>query len=157
MTTTRHFRARLTHRTRAIGRRLADDRGDVAVIETLLWIPLVVALLTLMAGALRQHTTAAIAQDAAQSAARAAARAADSDSGRRAATESLESTLADHPGTCDATVDTTTWNTGTATVSVTCTTSFAGLDHLTFGPHHVTRTWAETVDNARIARTGPNT
>jgi Flp pilus assembly protein TadG len=144
-------------RLRVIGRCLADDRGDVTIIETLLWLPVMVALLGLMATALRHHATAAVAQDAAESAARAAARASDADTGRRDAQASLDQTFADHPDTCDAAIDTTTWNVGEVTVTVTCTTNLTGLDHFTPGDHQVTRSWTEPVDNARIARTGPDT
>jgi Flp pilus assembly protein TadG len=144
-------------RLAALWHRLGDERGDVAIIEVLLWIPIVVLLLGLLAVALRQSSTEALAQDAAEAAARAASRASDPETGERMAHQSLDATLAGHPGACDAVVDTSTWNNGQVHVEVTCATNLGSLERLTSGDHTVTRAWTETVDNARIARTGPDT
>jgi hypothetical protein len=128
----------------------------VAIIEALLWVPIVVLLLGLLATAQRQSSTEAFTQDAAEAAARAASRAPDPESGECLANESLTATLADHPGACEADIDTTSWDSGQVHVEVTCDTNLGGLAPVAPGAHQVTKSWTETVDNARIARTGPD-
>lgn len=127
----------------------------MAVIETLLWLPVVVVLLGTMGVALRQHATASIAQDAAEAAARAARSGAAASDGRQRAEQSLAGSIAGRARRCAGTVDTSRWDAGVVEVSVTCETDFDGLAYVTPGPHSVTRSWTETVDAARIARTSP--
>jgi len=136
-------------------RLLHEERGDVAVIETLLWLPVVVVLLGTMGVALRQHATASIAQDAAEAAARAARSGATAADGRQRGEQSLAGSLADRAERCAGTVDTSRWDSGVVAVIVTCETDFGGLAYVTPGPHRVTWSWTETVDAARIARTAP--
>lgn len=144
---------------RPLARRLrllfTEERGDVAIIETLLWLPVVVVLLGTMGVALRQHATASIAQDAAEAAARAARSAATATDGRQRGELSLTGSLAGRAERCAGTVDTSRWDIGVVEVTVTCETDFGGLAYVTPGPHWVTRSWTETVDAARIARTQP--
>jgi hypothetical protein len=134
-------------------RLLADERGETGIIEMLMWLPVIVILLGTMGVALRQNTTAGIAQDAAEAAARQARSGVDPGDGRRLAEASLARSF--DSGACTGTIDTSRWDAGMATISVTCTTEFTGLSYVSPGPYEVTRTWTETVDAARIARTGP--
>ena len=127
----------------------------MAIIELLLWLPVVVVLLGTMGVALRQNATAGVAQDAAEAAARAARMAVTAGEGAALAEVSLGRSFAGRPERCSGQVDASGWDAGTVEVTVTCETDFGGLAHVTPGRHQVTRSWTETVDAARIARTGP--
>lgn len=136
------------------GRWLADERGDAAIIEILLWLPVAIVLLSTISVALRQDATASIAQDAAEAAARAARIGVSAPDGQRRAEQSLAASFAGQPGRCDGQVDTAGWDAGTVEVTVTCDADFAGLASVTPGRYRVTRTWTETIDAARRLRTG---
>lgn len=131
------------------------ERGEAGIVEMLLWVPVVVVLLGTMGVALRQNTTAGVAQDAAEAAARQARSAISPSEGQRLAESSLAESFASHGDGCAGSVDISGWDTGTVTVTVTCDADFAGLSYVAPGPYRVTRTWTETIDPARIARTGP--
>lgn len=148
-------RSETPSRSRSASRRPAGERGEAGILEMLLWVPVVVLLLGTMGVALRQNTTAGVAQDAAEAAARHARAGTSPADGRRLAETSLAASFDAHTGECTGTIDTSGWDTGTITVTVTCETDFAGLSYVAPGPYRVTRTWTETIDPARIARTGP--
>lgn len=138
----------------AVRRWLADERGDAAIVEILLWLPVAIVLLGTIAVALRQNATGSIAQDAAEAAARAARNGVSAVDGQHRAEQSLADSFAGQPNPCQGQVDVSHWEAGTVEVTVSCTTDFTGLDYVTPGHHQVTRTWTETVDAARRLRTG---
>ena len=138
-----------------VGRSWSDERGEVGVVEMLMWLPVVVVLLGTMGIALRQNTTAGLTQDAAEAAARQARTGTGPSEGVQLAEASLAQSFTRHPGTCTGTVDTTGWADGTVSVTITCDTDFTGLSYLNPGTYRVTRTWTETIDAARIARIQP--
>ena len=127
----------------------------MAVIETLLWLPVVVVLLGTMGVILRQHATGSVAQAAAEAAARAARSGVTAADGRQRGERSLVGSFVGRAEGCAGTVDTSRWDSGVVAVIVTCETDFGGLAYVAPGPHRVTRSWTETVDAARIARTAP--
>lgn len=134
---------------------VADDAGDTSIIATLMWVPVVALLMGLVATGLRYNTTASVTQDAAEAAARAARYAETPGEGARLAQQSLDTTLADFEGSCTSQIDTSNWDGGSVTVQLSCQTNLTGLEFAGPANKTVTRTWTETVDNARIARTGP--
>jgi Flp pilus assembly protein TadG len=141
--------------TRRFAHALSEERGDASIIATLMWVPVIVVLLGLVGTALRYNTTASVTQDAAEAAARAARIAQNPGEGSRLAQQSLDASLASFAGSCSSRINTRNWNNGTVTVQVTCTTNLAGLEFVRPARKTVTRSWTETIDNARITRTGP--
>lgn len=134
---------------------LGCDRGDSSVISMLLWFPVIVFLLFLIDGAGRFNTVASITQDAAESAAREARRAETPDEGITRAELSLNQSLANYNGECSSTVDVSNWNGGSVSVEVTCSTKLEGVAHTNLTDRTVTRSWTESIDNARILRAVP--
>ncbi len=142
----------MTRRLRLLA---ADDAGDTSIIATIMWVPVALFLLGLVATGLRYNTTASVTQDAVEAAARAARIAETPSDGARLAQQSLDTSLADFPGDCTSEINTSNWDGGSVTVQLSCTTNLMGLEFASPASRTVTRSWTETIDNARIASTGP--
>lgn len=138
-----------------------SDAGESHLLAMMVLTPVLLGVIILITAGSRNTQTAFTALDAARSAARAGSTAASAADAGTLATSAFNANLdPEYRGTCQASVDTTTWPAGAITVTVRCQPDLGQFAPLNLGGataqgRTVERSWTEPVDAARLVRTGP--